>query len=1271
MILAFSHTLDFPYETALAMAKEKFPELNYSDVHTARDLDMLLLEAGEILYVDVDFDKQSRDAIELENETAKVVDAQIGVLECPEDGVPLVYTQDELDAAVFCEVPNEFPDPNTDDPDAAPSDKDLAELDVEISQLEKELDQILELQDEDKEKMLDCVGKMQNITDELNVLIDRETKIRETEINIEELYYNYSLFERYYKKRVERLNEVLGIFDPLIIEKRRLEAEIERFQPIRDDDREKFIELDKIINPQNYTSNTSGVSGIVNAAGAAAGQAANAASNALSSVAGAVSTAAGNAGLSGVANAAQNTSNNTYTPQYSQQQYTDWQAAKKLFEDDEIYLNQLKADLQTTVDQLSIEKNKISPFLDTDVTTLDVAQYGSQAEYQRLKFLEQRLSGLFSANGDTIYTRVNAFTTRTVPIQEESGSNSNTFRVEITYTPIDRANILVGRPRTYMNSNGNTTIKPVIPNTTPHGILYDALYNIWDDDEKFFTREEKGLTANAADAEANLKDSGAAVYKGSFIGDVSKFRAFYENFPQKWDEKVTFVKDNIVNPAHANVVGSLEMFAILEVEYLLAYGNAFEQLPSDVQWLGNIIEYIRQSSESNMLRTAELRADLQFVQQAHKQVNEDIKSKRGQYLTVPCALNTAPPEQEEPSGAGSDPLGAESLLNMDPSKPNPTKWCYWVRFAAYATAVNVLPLPGSGGFRYWPIGLTIPNPSGLIKIPLPIIWIPIAVIPLQVGIFVIFIGLCGICPSPVVFYIGPNGEKKFIISLRPGDDFGANAEESVIKTIDKLGVGIKAPINALLNKVQVPNFQPLLNPDGSSQLLEDIKDKIIKNIQKLPQLPNTSRLNALDPNATIDQKRTELKNAILAEIDKIKIPDLKFPKNGSTINPKPPPITEVIDQLKKAAKLNLPQLMIPSVEKMNLKTKLLAEIDKLGLDDIELPSIPQLPEVPNELNDYLKKVREALVKVIAKAKEKITPEGLGILAEIGLEGVVFINPYQCKGTTKGLSLPPIPGPVLIGLAVLDQLTLAAVNGISTENMLKLLGNKPALPGNLKELTRNVLGTMPNVEVPNPSKVSIKDMLKDSVKMVVKMQLPSLPDPTKPPQIRLSVPGELLRGSLKVGVEGVMNAFPVQTVPFPTISPIDLKQMMVSIVEDSFKPVEDKLGPFLDIAQAFQNAKDKGFPELLGLKKLNLDHSLIPTVTPEAMAAALKIVKTISLVPYPAVAIAPQLFKQLHPVLTSDDLPPWERFTLDNFLFVCFLDEWCKQGKKTCGFFENP
>jgi hypothetical protein len=37
---------------------------------------------------------------------------------------------------------------------------------------------------------------------------------------------------------------------------------------------------------------------------------------------------------------------------------------------------------------------------------------------------------------------------------------------------------------------------------------------------------------------------------------------------------------------------------------------------------------------------------------------------------------------------------------------------------------------------------------------------------------------------------------------------------------------------------------------------------------------------------------------------------------------------------------------------------------------------------------------------------------------------------------------------------------------------------------------------------------------------------------------------------------------------------------------------------------------------------------------------------------------------------QDDLPSWERLSLKNPLLLLFLYDWCKNGKKSCGFFEN-
>lgn len=1230
MIIAYSHTLEFPFTTALALAKQSFSYLNLSNISTPTELEQALMDAGEVLYVDADFAKQNQDALDLEQKTAASVDAMVGVLDCPEDGTPMVYTQEELDAMVFCDVPDEFPEPI-----------DADEFSKEISDLEDELASIESGVQDDIDQVMSCVGEMQKITDSINQLIPKESMRRETVVSLEELLYNYRIMEIYFKKRVDRLDEILNVFDPLIIEKRRLDDEIERFTPIRDADKQKYTDLDKIINPQTYATNvgTSGTSG--------------------------VSGSSGTSGTSGTPA--------TTLPTYTQQQYADWQAAKKLYTDDETYLTGLQTDLQTVKDKLTFEQNKISPFVDTEVTTANVAQYGSNAEYQRQQFLENRLAGLFSGT-DSIYSRVSAFSSRTQVVQHK-GNPGQSFDLSIRHTLKDGDNVLLGKQKSYIKSNIDTTIEDVQEGETPSGTLYDKLYNIWDDDQKFFTREEKGLTATANSADPSIKGTGSEIYKGSYIGDVTKFRQFYENFPANWSNKVTEVKSNVIEPALIGLVQGLENFAKSEVEFLLAYGNAFQLLPAEDQWLGDITEYLRQSSMRYIERVNELRVDFLHANEQHKQILKDIETERGKYLTVKCAMNTAPKEQQEPAGAGGDPFGAQSLKANDPSKPNPTKWCYWLRFSAYATAVNVLPLPGQGGFRYWPIGMTIPNPSGLIKIPLPIIWIPIAVIPMQVGIFVIFIGLCGICPSPVVFYVGPNGEKKFIISLRPGDEFGSDASEQVIKTIDKLGLAVNTSISAMLNKIEVPDFKPMPSADSADSLLDDVKDKIIKNIQKLPKLPDVSKLNALKPEATLQDKRDALLVALKGYISDVKIPDLTFPKNGDTVNPKPPPVLEVLNQLKSAFKQNLPQIAIPSVDKINIKAKLIEQVEKLEFGstplEIKSPPVPGVQQNPSESAEYIQSVRDEINKVISKAKAGITPEQLGIVAEVASGGVTFINPYQCKGTISGISIPPLPPLVAAAVVAMDQLVAQTVGSLTTEEIVKMLSGQTLYSGNFKSLVLNVLGKLPSLEAPNPSKVSIKDMLKDSVKKLAKMQLPSLPDPTKPPQLKLSVPGDMLKGSMIKGLEGVVKAFPVDTINFPTLSPIDLKQIAVSMVEDSFAPVENAIAPFMNIASAFKASKDKTFPEILGMKKISPDTSKLPIVSKQAMDAAINVIQALSLVPYPAVAIAPSAFKNLHPVLASDDLPPWERFTLDNFLFVCFLDEWCKQGKKTCGFFENP
>lgn len=100
---------------------------------------------------------------------------------------------------------------------------------------------------------------------------------------------------------------------------------------------------------------------------------------------------------------------------------------------------------------------------------------------------------------------------------------------------------------------------------------------------------------------------------------------------------------------------------------------------------------------------------------------------------------------------GSMSLPSEDLNfrgNPQPNSPAMTEFSYWQKYCQNATTVNLLP-------TFWPIGLLIPTPAGLLKIPLPIIWTPFTVIPTPLCVIVIGLAICGICPAPFIYIVNP------------------------------------------------------------------------------------------------------------------------------------------------------------------------------------------------------------------------------------------------------------------------------------------------------------------------------------------------------------------------------------------------------------------------------------------------------------------------------------------------------------------------------------
>lgn len=140
------------------------------------------------------------------------------------------------------------------------------------------------------------------------------------------------------------------------------------------------------------------------------------------------------------------------------------------------------------------------------------------------------------------------------------------------------------------------------------------------------------------------------------------------------------------------------------------------------------------------------------IDQINKQIMEELKKLNCQSVEVP-------PDVE----AGKD-LGFKNVSK------NPTifDYAWWVKFSKLATIVNLVPI-------HWPVGLLIPTPAALIKVPFPIIWIPLFVAPTDKLIAVIFIGQCGILPCPFIFLqhflpipLGPfiSGNPYFALAIR-------------------------------------------------------------------------------------------------------------------------------------------------------------------------------------------------------------------------------------------------------------------------------------------------------------------------------------------------------------------------------------------------------------------------------------------------------------------------------------------------------------------------
>jgi len=170
------------------------------------------------------------------------------------------------------------------------------------------------------------------------------------------------------------------------------------------------------------------------------------------------------------------------------------------------------------------------------------------------------------------------------------------------------------------------------------------------------------------------------------------------------------------------------------------------------------------------------------------------------------------------------------------------------------------------------------------------------------------------------------------------------------------------------------------------------------------------------------------------------------------------------------------------------------------------------------------------------------------------------------------------------------------------------------------------------------------------------------------------------------------------------NPNDIKAFMKKFIDSMSDTLEEKLKPFYAIINAPNLKTAKGlnlnvlentvfnFPpfgptaKALFIAKGQLKFSIPKSksqfiINEDAVKSASGLLKT-ALTPIVNNPIAGLMvagagvsgtldtIKAIHPILSADDIPPWERLTMKNLLLLIFLDEFNSVGAEQVGFFRS-
>jgi len=838
------------------------------------------------------------------------------------------------------------------------------------------------------------------------------------------------------------------------------------------------------------------------------------------------------------------------------------------------------------------------------------------------------------------------------------------------------------------------------------GLLYTDFYNKMENPiENFFTLEERGLTKNIRyasiiDTSKTPEAKNIIEVKSSsntyYVQDFSKYEEFYLNFSKILDTRLSnyFIKN--IKPTKDLIIDSFKNLANLEVKYFL-FNTQSSATPVAINYSKNFI-----SKYENFLNI------LSDIKSEQINLNEKLSQKSIMKSLQDCkCIDKFDDTVIEPI---IDMVGSFLLsTGTDSENPNPSKHCYWNLFAKLATKYGLLPFPdinNTRSMRYWAVGLKIPTPTKIINIPLPTIWIPLVTISSPMGILVLFIGQIGILPCPYLLWISNNGTKRFIVGLRgQSDPFGFSVDDMSNFPNKNFMVPITSTIKDLKNlslddviKIDLNNQKKNGNLNFSDEL-DNMKNIVLKSIDRI-QFPELSTNISINKDIVIE--------SITNYINNIDLPKITVPKNIDAFKRPSNEIESIISEFKNLMSIK------PNVDTenfINLKKIIISKIDGLldnkNVNDLLL-NLPDNIKFDNDNIDDFNKFKNIMKLIIEQAIFSININSIysdGIFDSISN---IDVSVYNCKtifGVEIDNSLSTIKNAASGIYVIIDLLSLDDIN--------RLFGSLEISRGQVISFINKYIDIMvPDIILPTDFSISFTKLFQQFMKVsipMVNIKINDIINSFLPDFVPIIVDLNSLKKKL---IDSIIPYIESNIDNYNNITSLELKQIVLSLVNNFFNisnisiiSIQNTFNSIISTLNLLKSIKDmkiefntidlianskeimiKLRKTISDAKKSMQDCILNPesncndlmVVDEILLAIAIESLKKLEIIHYAAVGSvcafggvnSKNSFRIIHPLIVCDDLPPFERLTLNNSLFVLFLDEFCYEAKKIGGFQEE-